>query len=273
MTSIKIHIMHTGSVIVDEALPYSNRRTHPLSWTGLFRSKKHRIKLPVSTYLIEHPKGLVLVDTGWHTDNRQHQLRNLKFQYFVNKAVLPPGKAIHEQLAERGVKPEDLDIVLLSHLHCDHADGLRHVRNAKKILVSEQEWEAANHNKIIYLSHEWTGVPIETFKFVESDLGPKRKSYDIFGDGTMEMIWAPGHSAGLSALKVTHPDSGKFVLLAADVGYSKESWLNHDLPGVVDNKEDLNQSLDWVKNISDNPQCIDVIANHDMEVKPHTINL
>ena len=40
-----------------------------------FRSKQHQIKIPVSVYLIEHPKGLVLIDTGWHTDNRTHQIK------------------------------------------------------------------------------------------------------------------------------------------------------------------------------------------------------
>ena len=92
---------------------------------------KHQVALPVSTYLIEHPKGLILIDTGWHTDNRTKQLRNLSFQYPINKADLPEGQAIHEQLIKLGYKPSDIDYILMSHMHCDHADGLRLVKQAK----------------------------------------------------------------------------------------------------------------------------------------------
>lgn len=88
---IKVHILHTGTVIIDEALPF-NRPEHPFyAWSGIFRSKKHLVEAPVSVYLIEHPKGLVLIDTGWHTDNRDKQFRNLRHQYFTNKAKLPVG--------------------------------------------------------------------------------------------------------------------------------------------------------------------------------------
>ncbi|MNJ43786.1 hypothetical protein D3C77_388090 [compost metagenome] len=95
---IKVHVLHTGTVIVDEALPFYDKQNPPLAWTGVFRSKKHRLTLPVSTYLIEHPKGLVLIDTGWHTIVRTNQIRNLSFQYPANKAELPEGQAVNEQL-------------------------------------------------------------------------------------------------------------------------------------------------------------------------------
>lgn len=76
MSEIKIHVLHTGTVIVDEALPFHHDYDAPLAWIGLFRSKEHIIQIPVSSYLIEHPKGLILVDTGWNTVNRDHQIRS-----------------------------------------------------------------------------------------------------------------------------------------------------------------------------------------------------
>lgn len=63
----KIHILPCGSTIVDEALPFSNKSKNPLAFTGILRGKKHKISVPVTAYLIEHPKGLILVDTGWDT--------------------------------------------------------------------------------------------------------------------------------------------------------------------------------------------------------------
>ena len=66
---------------------------------------------------------------------------------------------MHEQLIKLGYKPSDIDYILMSHMHCDHADGLRLVKNDKNILVSEEEYEAILNDKIHYLPHEWKGVP------------------------------------------------------------------------------------------------------------------
>lgn len=272
MEQIKIHILHTGTVIVDEALPFSNVSRNPLAWTGLFRSKKHQVALPVSAYLIEHPKGLILIDTGWHTDNRTKQIRNLSFQYPVNKAVLPAGQAIHEQLAQLGYKPSDIDYILMSHMHCDHADGLRLVKHAKRIMLSEPEYDAIQTDKMHYLQHEWKGVHLQPFKFEDTGIGPQGKSYDVFGDNSVQMIWVPGHSKGLCAIKITN-DYQDYVLLASDVGYAERSWKEEILPGVLVDKEAAIKSLKWVKDSAKDKHCIEAIANHDRHIQPHCILL
>ncbi|WP_049423729.1 N-acyl homoserine lactonase family protein [Staphylococcus warneri] len=270
---IKVHVIHTGKVIVDEALPFAYDSNPPMAWTGMLRSKKHQIKLPVSVYLIEHPKGLILIDTGWHTDNRKHQLKNLSFQYPINKAELPEGQAVHEQLIKLGYKPSDIDYILMSHMHCDHADGLRLVKNDKNILVSEEEYEAILNDKIHYLPHEWKGVHLNTYHFDNTGIGPKKRSFDLFGDGTITMVWVPGHSKGLASTIIKNENSEKFILLATDVGYAAKSWQENILPSVLVDKEDAQISLDWVKRMSDDPNCVEVIANHDVNVKPHVITL
>lgn len=52
---INIHILQTGKVKVDEALPFQTNPFNPLAFTGIFRSEEHKIWMPVSIYLIEHP--------------------------------------------------------------------------------------------------------------------------------------------------------------------------------------------------------------------------
>ncbi|MCH3922060.1 N-acyl homoserine lactonase family protein [Limosilactobacillus sp.] len=270
---IKIHVLHTGTVIVDEALPFHRPTDRPLAWTGLFRSKKHRVEVPVSVYLIEHPQGLILIDTGWNTVNRDHQLRNLSFQWPVNKANLPAGQAVNEQLAAMGIKTSDLDYVLMSHLHCDHADGLSLVRDAKHILVSEEEWQAANHDHMRYLPHEWKGVPVKAFHLAPSLDGAYHRSFDLFGDGSVKMIWEPGHSAGLCATRVQSYDTDKYVMLAADAGYAAKSWEENLTPGVVIDRAEAQKSLNYIAKVAQDPKCVECLANHDAAVRPHVITL
>ena len=80
--TIKIHLLHCGRVRVDIGLPFRQTtgiaRIHPgLAALGLFRSKKIN-PLPVSSFLIDHPKGLILLDTGSHTRYAGRSVENME---------------------------------------------------------------------------------------------------------------------------------------------------------------------------------------------------
>ena len=65
---IKIHVFHTGEVCVSPHLPYGGENCNIIKASGIFGKKSKRLHLPVSSYLIEHPKGKIIVDCGWHRD-------------------------------------------------------------------------------------------------------------------------------------------------------------------------------------------------------------
>lgn len=269
---IKIHVFHTGEVGVDPAVPFRDVSKNPIAYTGLFRSPKRRIWLPVSAYLIEHPKGLVLVDTGWHRDVRTDQVKHMSWRLnFASKARLPEGQAIDEQLATLGIKPADLDYVFLTHLDVDHASGLELVKDAKHIMTSKEELEAGQKGDIRYSNRLWSHVNLEAFEMEDSSYGPFGRSYDVFGDGTILLIDVAGHTKGTSLVMVQN--QGKFVLLTGDTGYAKESWEELRLPGPVDDKEKMRKTLKWVQEMSKKEGCIEVLATHDPEVSPHVIEL
>ena len=195
--------------------------------------------------------------------------------YKTNQGVLPQGEAIDEQLAMLGIQPSDLDMILLSHLDCDHANGLKLVADAKRILVANDEIRFAENgslmNKIRYNKDWWNGTKREGFDWNGTD-GPVQKSYDVFGDGSLVMVNIPGHCEGLCALKITN-ENGKYVLLFSDGGYAKKSWEEQITSGIADNKEQQKKSLAWIREQSLNPDCIESLANHDPEIEPHLIKL
>ena len=270
---IRIHILHCGSVQVDESLPFrDNQSRNPLAFTGIMRSEKHQVILPVSAYLIEHPKGLVLIDTGWDIKMRTEQKKQLGLMHYkFNKARLPEGQAIHEQLAALGISPSDLDFVILSHLHTDHVSGLTLVRDAKKILTSEEELAGANSDQLRYVHHMWKDVNLQTFNYSSSAYGPQKRSFDLFGDDSILLVHAPGHSLGLSVTLIQN--KGKFVLLAADCGYGRKSWEQMILPGLIVDRKKLLQALQWEHDTARLPNCVEALANHDTDIEPHIINL
>ena len=62
---MKLHLLRCGSMSVSPAVPYGNRISLRNTARQLLADASHRVELPVWTFLIEHPRGPVLVDTGW----------------------------------------------------------------------------------------------------------------------------------------------------------------------------------------------------------------
>lgn len=260
--------MHTGEVTIDRALAFREQTLHPMPYTGWFRSTKNRITVPVSAYLIEHPEGYVLVDTGWHTDIRDNLRKHLGWLHSsMYQGRLPQGQSVTEQIAAIGIEPEDLSFVVLSHLHSDHVSGVGLVEDADQIIVSEREWAA--RNDFNYITSMWDGISIEPFAFEDIPYGPFGRGLDLYGDGSIFLVYTPGHSKGhVSVLSRT--DAG-WVLLAGDVGYAARSWEQMILPGVTTSDEEMLASLSWVREYGERDDVVTVLANHDPEASCMTI--
>lgn len=268
---IKIHILHCGSAMVDEALAYREGGLNPFAFTGIFRSRKHKISLPLTCYLVEHPKGLILVDTGWHPLVRNSPVKALGvMQSMLSKVQLPEGKAAVEQLQRLGYKPADIDYLILTHLHADHVSGLKTLSDAKRILVSDIELKTAKRNPIVYTSAMWSGIDLETFSFEPAQTGPEKLAFDLFKDGSVQLISTPGHTAGLTSLIVR--SGAQFVLLCADVAYSARSWQEQVLPGLTTSKKKAKRSLEWIAQLSKDPACKGIYASHDGSIREHVIS-
>ena len=73
-SNVKVHVMHTGEVKVDQSLPYKELEIVP---PVNKRGEAFQLWIPLSTYLIEHPSGRIVVDAGWHEDVRTRPLEHL----------------------------------------------------------------------------------------------------------------------------------------------------------------------------------------------------
>ena len=282
MANIKIHVFHTGEVCVAPDLPFGGDNSNAIKASGVFGKKEDRLWLPVSAYLIEHPKGKFLVDTGWARDmspegafDKKAQIKSLGsvLLYEVNQGRIGLGECIDEQLLQMGIKDSDIDAVLITHLDCDHANGLKQVKGAKKFMVAADEVKFANKvtNKVRYYKGWWEGIDLTEFEWNDTE-GPVGKSYDLIGDGSIELINIPGHADGLYAVKVKN-EEGKFVLLFSDGGYARKSWEEMITSGIAADKTLQKQSLAWIREQSLDPNCVESLANHDPDIAPHIIEL
>lgn len=270
MAEIRIYIFHTGKVRVDRAIPLHER--NPLAVTGLFCGRKKQMILPVSAYLIVHPEGNVLIDTGWDTKyahERPGQLFGMVDK--ISAPVISDGEGIDSKLASVGLTAKDIDHVFISHMDFDHASGLRMVREAKDIRTSAQEWKACSGFSLRYID-TWTGIcRVGTFDYGKTGIGPAGESYDVFGDASVLLVHTPGHSRGLFAALIRGTDG--YVVLGNDNAYLPESFSERRIPGFTVDKKMAEKSLDWLIQCKNDPDCKGVFANHDPTVEEQILEV
>jgi N-acyl homoserine lactone hydrolase len=161
-----------------------------------------QVTIPVPCFLIEHPRGLVLFDTGIIPEASEDPLsvyspETLEF----NHLRYDPAQRVDRQIEALGYTVEDVKHVVLSHLHDDHTGGLRFFPHAD-IWIGEGE-----------LPHAYWPHPPQRNLFRYRDIDPARDftwhelpgDHDLFGDGSVIVLRFPGHTPGSSGLLVRLP--------------------------------------------------------------------
>lgn len=180
-----------------------------------------RFKLPIPSFLIEHPKGRAIFDTGLHRELQRDsgRLGSLAKVFTVR---FQAGEELAAQLTARGIDPARVDYVINSHLHFDHVGGNADVPNAK-LVVQRREWEAAANPDQIRRN---------AYNREDFDLGHQLQlidgEHDLFGDSGVVCLPTYGHTAGHQSLRV-RTDKGEYVL-TADSCYMRKVLEEMALP-------------------------------------------
>ena len=180
--------------------------------------------IPVPFFLIQHPKGNLLYDTGTAKELAVDARKHWGAAVDAYEPIMTKEQYCVEQLAAIGVKPEDIKYIVMSHLHLDHAGGVKDFPNAK-ILVQRTEMQWAYtcdfYQKGAYIKADFD-LPLN-YHLLE---GWREDRYDVFGDGTVIIWFTPGHTPGHQTLLLKLPNSGSFML-TGDACYTSEIQRGH----------------------------------------------
>lgn len=164
------------------------------------------LRSPVPAYVIEHPRGLCVFDTGFSPKMRL---------LYGGQPMLELTEAddIACRLAAVGISPDRIQWIVNSHFHLDHCGGNAQLPNAT-VIIQRRELELArdSHGSMLYDKDLFdTGQPV-----LEID-----GEHDLFGDGSVVAFPTYGHTRGHQSLKVRLPSGD--VVLAGDCCYLKRS--------------------------------------------------
>jgi N-acyl homoserine lactone hydrolase len=203
---------------------------------------------PVPVYLAHHPSaGNILIDTGLHPSVARNPRDNLG-RFSGRHYKVEVGRDIVSQLRERGLAPSDIAIVVLTHLHEDHASGIEAFPDAQFVL-SATEWEGATTGSFPLLrryhpSHYDYAFEYHTVDF-DGDLidsyGPFGRSFDLFGDGSVRLVYTPGHSPGHTSVILRLPR--RDFVVVGDAAYDWRQFEGKAEPTMIADEHNWRRSL------------------------------
>lgn len=215
--------------------------------------KTTEIEMPVISTLIRHAGGNVLFDTGCHPSVETDAEARWGGMAKLMTPITPPRAGLLDSLAAVGLRPDDIDVVINSHLHPDHCGcnafftrATFHC-HARELAAAETE-DAAMQG---YLRAEWDH-PMEMRAIGDE--------FDVFGDSRLVTLALPGHTPGLIGLRAEMAASGTFLIASDAVSLRRN--LDHDeVPRNAWNAEALLKSYDAIR--AHEARGTTVICGHD----------
>jgi N-acyl homoserine lactone hydrolase len=229
--------------------------------------------LPIPAFLVEHPgAGPILIDTGLHpscaTDVAANMGRAGRVLYEVR---MEHDQALRFELPKRGVETTDIGLVIMTHLHIDHASAVSEFPGAT-FLVDKREWEAAAEGRTLDGYHrrqfdhafDWRTLdygaePVQSFSGFA-------QSFDLFGDGSVRLVSTPGHTAGHQSVVLRTASCE--VLAVADAAFTERALHGEATPMLSHDEHVYRRSLKEIgRYLAQTPDAV-VIPGHDWIVWP-----
>jgi N-acyl homoserine lactone hydrolase len=205
---VRLYTLDGGLTEFDDADVFSD--------TGEYAGQP--IKLPTPSYLIQHGAQWMVWDTG-----NGDQLASVPGGDAVYGGRFTQPRTLKEQLAELDLQPDDISYVGISHLHRDHTGNIGLFRNAT-FLISAEELAWARGIPTPFGVDAPAIAPLNAAR-----LEPLQMDRDVFGDGTVRILRAPGHTPGSTMLLLKLANSGT-VLLSGDLFHTRQNYEKDLVP-------------------------------------------
>ena len=220
---LKIHLVSTGAVTVKTRFRQANT-IGLLAKLSFMLDRKYTDWLPIWVMIVEHPEGIYVIDTGENSDVSNpgyFKFAGAMVKWFNTtqyKFKVEREEEIDRQLESLNISIKKISAVILTHLHLDHIDGLRHFPDTR-IIVNKAEWEKP-YGDLPQLYPDW-------FKPELVDLN---ESYDVFDRAysvtkarDMLLLETPGHTwHHCSVLIKANPCN---IFFGADVCYEQQQLI------------------------------------------------
>jgi N-acyl homoserine lactone hydrolase len=228
---MRIHAIQTGRVQIKEA--QIKGRGHGL-WRQLqpIVSRQWAKWVPVYAWAIEHPEGVIVVDSGAGAHLNALPRWHPYFQLAV-RFDIEPEQEVGPQLRGLGIGAGDVKTVVLTHLHVDHDGGLAHFPHSRILAEHGEIARAAGIRGALlgYLPSRWPAwFDPQPLSWQQTRCGPFARTASITNAGDILAVPTPGHTPDHISILVH--DGDEQIMLAGDASYLDETMLSAAIDGV-----------------------------------------
>jgi N-acyl homoserine lactone hydrolase len=262
--TMRVHAVQTGTVEIKENQRRGSGRG-PVQLANTLLDGRWTGPLPVWCWVVEHPEGVILVDTGtnaWVLEPGYLPGWNPYFRRNVRFSVRPEDE-VGPQVRKLGIPPEEVRWVVLTHLHIDHDGGLHHFPNAE-VLVGRREYDFATGlagRATGYLPNRWPSPFSPTLvDFGDESVGPFPRSRALTRVGDVLLVRTEGHTAG--HLSVIVREDGRSLFLAGDTSYTEGLMLEGAVDGVSPRERVARETLRRVLRYAEKTPTV-YLPSHD----------
>ena len=227
---VKIHGLCTGTVAVKTTFR-TKKGYGGLAKFNMLVDRQFTGYLPIWVWVIEHPDGLIVIDTGEVTaiKNIDRYLANENIYNRVlfrklTKFNITQQEELDYQFDRINLKLDDVRLVALTHLHLDHTDGLRFFPKSE-IIVGDFEYRHPSTN-MPSTYPEWFNP--NRVKYQNNQIDVFERAHLISKD--LYYVPTPGHTPGHSSIIFKTDEFD--ILFAGDASYNQEQVLRGELAGV-----------------------------------------
>lgn len=248
---MRIHAIQTGTVTVKRA----HRTLHgptALRYASVLLDPVYTEPLPIMVWVIEHPEGVIVIDTGETAAALQpaYFACDPVYAFLMQRAKflelnVTPEQEIDAQLQARGIAVTDVRWVIMTHLHLDHADGLAAFPHAE-IVIARTEYENQQRRPIGALTCRWPRwLQPRLIEYVPDAVGPFTTSFALTRAGDVRLVPTPGHSYGHQSVLLDH--AGLTYLFAGDASFDQQQMLAGTPAGICYDVPEARRSLDRIR--------------------------
>lgn len=247
---MNIHAISTGRVKITRSWQVG-RTDDSMRLINTLFDKEFTDWLPIYCFIIEHPEGLVVIDTGIPA-NANKPVWFPPWIRLVQRAAyfddMSRDDEIGPQMLNLGLSSDDVRWVVLTHLHQDHDGGLNHFPNAEMV-ITKVEWAAAsgfNGRMGGYLNQRWPEWLSPTLvDFNDPRYHAFAESHTLTERGDIQLVPTPGHSVG--HMSVLLEDDERVICFAGDASYTQQLMLDQQIDGVAPNVQEARQTLSVIR--------------------------
>ena len=207
---LRLYILDGGTIILNTPEQF-----------GLTREQVKNSNFSCPVYLIVHPQGTLLFDTGLGDRYLGRPLNEAN----LGDRTDPPSsasfvqvtKTVKSQLEQVGYSASKITYLALSHPHVDHIGNVNEYAGST-FLVHQGDWDLMFGPNVKTVNPAYAAIKKEKTKIIDGD-------YDVFGDGTVMLLATPGHTPGHQSVYVKLPKTGGVVLSGDLYHYAEDRML------------------------------------------------